>query len=356
MKKFSKRMLFPMVASLIVLAGCGSNPSKSAESPNGSSAAATSASSQTGEGSKLKVGLLTGTAGLGDKSFNDLADKGAKQAAEELGIELKVVEPGDLTAAEGLLRDLANAGNDLIFAVGFDMVEPLQAVASEFPDKKFAVVDAVVDLPNVRSLVFKEHEGSFLIGALAAMMTKTDKIGTIPAMDVPFLNRFTKAYEQGAKYIKPDIQVLMQPIGSDSSAFNDPGKMKNIALSMYAQGVDIIYPVAGGSGTGLFEAAKEQNKFAFGINDDQDAMAEGLVLTSMLKRVDVAVYDTIKSAVEGAFEAGVKEYGLSNGGIGLTEMVYTKDIIGSENIQKLDELKQKIISGEIEVVDAAANS
>jgi basic membrane protein A len=344
--------------SLIVLSliACGANSNSASNTDSSSSSPASSESpvSSSSSGKAIKVGLLTGTAGLGDKSFNDLADEGAKKAASDLGVDLKVVEPGDLAAAEGLLRDLAKAGNELIFAVGFDMVDPLKAVAAEYPDKKFAVIDAVVDLPNIRSLVFKEHEGSFLVGALAAMMTKTNKIGSIPAMDVPFLNRFTKAYEQGAKYINPDIQVLNQPIGSDSSSFNDPGKMKNIALSMYSQNVDIIYPVAGGSGTGLFEAAKEQKKYAFGINSDQDDMAQGLVLTSMLKRVDVAVYDTIKSYVDNAFEAGVKEYGLSNDGISLTDMKYTKDIIGADKIKKLDDIKQKILSGEIKVTDITA--
>ena len=299
----------------------------------------------------IKVGLLTGVAGLGDKSFNDLSYDGAKKAEKELGIKLKVVEPGDLSAAEGLLRDLVKAGNEMVIAVGFDMVEPLTVVAKEYPDKKFAVIDAVVDQPNVQSLLFKEHEGSFLVGALAAMMTKTNKVATIPAMDVPFLNRFTKAYEQGAKYINPDISVTIQPIGSDMSSFNDPGKMKNIALSMYSKDIDIIYPVAGGSGTGLFEAAKEKEKYAFGINSDQDDMAKGLVLTSMVKRCDVAVFNSIKSVVEKNFEGGIQTYGLENGGIGLTDFKYTKDMIGQEKIDKINELKQDIISGKIKVID-----
>ncbi|MBN2984585.1 BMP family lipoprotein [Cohnella algarum] len=348
-----------ILAMAFSLAACGSNGNAgsgaSSEASGGAGPSASASPSSPGSGGEpVKVGLLTGTAGLGDKSFNDLANEGAQSAATDFGIDLKVVEPGDLAAAEGLLRDLAKAGNELIFAVGFDMVEPLTAVANEYPDKKFAVIDAAVDLPNVRSLMFKEHEGSFLVGALAAMMTETNKIGTIPAMDVPFLNRFTAAYEQGAKYVNPDIEVLNQPIGSDNSAFNDPGKMKNIALSMYSQNVDIIYPVAGGSGTGLFEAAKEQNKYAFGINSDQDDMAQGLVLTSMLKRVDTAVYDTISRFVGGHFEAGLQEYGLSNNGIGLTEMKYTKNIIGSENIGKLSEIQQNIMTGEIEVIDITA--
>lgn len=301
--------------------------------------------------SLVKIGLLTGVAGLGDKSFNDLSYDGAKKAEKDLGIKLKVVEPGDLSAAEGLLRDLVKAGNDMVVAVGFDMVDPLKVVAKEYPDKKFAVIDAVVDLPNVQSLLFKEHEGSFLIGALAAMMTKTDKVATIPAMDVPFLNRFSKAFEQGAKYIKPDINVTIQPIGSDMSSFNDPGKMKNIALSMYSHDIDVIYPVAGGSGTGLFEAAKEKGKYAFGINSNQDDMAKGLVLTSMVKRCDVAVFNSIKSFVDKQFKGGIQTYGLENDGIGLTDFKYTKDVIGEENIKKIDGIKDDIITGKIKVID-----
>ncbi|WP_109206858.1 BMP family lipoprotein [Moorella sp. Hama-1] len=299
----------------------------------------------------VKVGLLTGVGGLGDKSFNDLSYEGAKKAEQDLKIKLKVVEPPDLASEEGLLRDLAKAGNDLVIGVGFDMAEPIKKVAGEFPNTKFAIVDAVVDKPNVASLTFNEHEGSFLVGALAGMMTKTNKVGAIPAMDIPFLNRFTKAYEQGAKYVNPQVQVVIQPIGSDFSAFNDPAKAKSIALSMYSQGVDIIYHAAGGSGAGLFEAAKETKKYAIGCNSDQDDMAPGQILTSMMKRVDVAVYDTIKDVVEGKYKGEVKVFGVANGGIGITDMKYTKDLIGPEKIKKLDELKQGIIAGSIKVID-----
>lgn len=331
---------------LVTVVGCGGK-SEVANVTGGNPSAAPAKGA-------VKVGLVTGTAGLGDKSFNDLANEGAKKAEKELGIKLKVVEPGDLSAAEGLLRDLVKAGHTMVFAVGFDMVAPLTVVAKEFPNVKFGVIDAVVDFPNVRSLVFKEHEGSFLVGALASMMSKSGKIGAIPAMDVPFLNRFTNGYEQGAKYVNSSIQVTIQPIGSDMNGFNDPGKMKNIALSMYSKGIDIIYPVAGGSGTGLFEAAKETNKYALGINSNQDDMAQGLVLTSMLKRVDVAVFDTIKSYVDNNFSNGVKSYGLDNDGVGLSDMKYTKDKVGGENMKKIEDIKKKIISGEIKVKDVTA--
>lgn len=302
----------------------------------------------------LRVGLLTGVAGLGDKSFNDLAYDGARKAESDLGITLKVVEPPDLASEEGLLRSLAKAGNDLVIGVGFDMADPIKKVSNEFPNTLFAVVDAVVDTPNVASLVFKEHEGSFLVGAVAAMMSKTGKVGAIPAMDIPFLNRFTKAYEQGAKYINPGIKVVVQPIGSDFGAFNDPARCKTIALSMYSQGVDVIYHAAGGSGSGLFEAAKEAHKYAIGCNSDQDYMAEGLVLTSMMKRVDVAVYDAIKSAKDHTFKPGVHSYGVANGGIGVSDMKYTKALIGAANIARIDALKKGIIDGSIKVVDILA--
>ncbi|MDF9843800.1 MULTISPECIES: BMP family ABC transporter substrate-binding protein [unclassified Paenibacillus] len=355
MRKVRGTMLFLMTLVLLAaMIGCSSNSGGGSASASENGASTSEGAASEDSAKDFKVGLLTGVAGLGDRSFNDLANEGALKAEEELGIELKVVEPGELAAAEGLLRDLANAGNELIIAVGFDMVEPLTVVAGEFPDKEFAVIDATIDLPNVRSLVFKEHEASFLVGALAAMMSETKQIGAVPAMDVPFLNRFTKAYEQGAQYIDPSVKVSIQPIASDSTGFNDPGKMKNIALSMYDQGIDVIYPVAGGSGTGLFEAAKEQNKYAFGVNSDQDYMAEGLVLASMMKRVDVAVFDTIKSFTEDKFEPGIMEYGLANEGVGLSEMKYTKDLIGEEKIAKLEELKQEIIDGNIKVIDVTA--
>lgn len=302
----------------------------------------------------LRVGLLTGVAGLGDKSFNDLAYDGAKKAESDLGVTLKVVEPPDLASSEGLLRNLARAGYSLVIGVGFDMADPIKKVASEYPNTQFAVVDGLVSLPNVASLVFQEHEGSFLVGALAAMMSKTGKVGVIPAMDIPFLNRFTKAYEQGAKYINPGIKVVVQPIGSDFGAFNDPARCKNIALSMYSQGVDVIYHAAGGSGSGLFEAAKQAHEYAIGCNSDQDAMAKGLVLTSMMKRVDVSVYDVIKSAKDGTFKAGIHSYGVANGGIGVSPMTYTKALIGTAHLARLEALKKGIIGGSIKVVDALA--
>lgn len=346
MKKIAKILsVLTVIFILFTLAACGQSKN---EAPGQGAAPA---HEQAGQAKKVKVGLLTGVAGLGDKSFNDLAYEGAKKAENDLAIQLKVVEPPDLASTEGLLRDLAKAGNDLVIGVGFDMKDPMEKVAAEFPNTKFAIVDATVDKPNVASLVFKEHEGSFLVGALAGMMTKTNKIGAIPAMDIPFLNRFTKAYEQGAKYVNPKVEVVIQPIGSDFSAFNDPAKAKSIALSMYSQGVDIIYHAAGGSGAGLFEAAKEAKKYAIGCNSDQDYMAEGLILTSMMKRVDVAVYNTIKKVVDGSFSGGVNVFGVANDGIGVSEMKYTKDLIGAEKIKKLDELKKGIIDGSIKVID-----
>lgn len=338
MKRLLSIITVLVLTMSIIFSGCGS---KSKEA------------SKDTQKNTVKVGLLTGVAGLGDKSFNDLAYDGAKKAEKDLKVKLKVVEPPDLASTEGLLRDLANAGNDIVIGVGFDMAEPMKKVSAEFPNTKFAIVDAVVDAKNVQSLVFKEHEGSFLIGALSGLMTKTNKVGTIPAMDIPFLNRFTKAYEQGVKYVNPNATVTVQPIGSDFNAFNDPGKAKNIALSMYSKGIDIIYPVAGGSGTGLFEAAKETKKYALGINSDQDYMAEGLILSSMIKRVDLAVFNSIKDVEENKFEGGVKEFGLSNDGVGLSEMKYTKDLVGSEILNKLDQIKKDIIDGKIKVIDAA---
>ncbi|WP_088225971.1 BMP family ABC transporter substrate-binding protein [Desulfosporosinus sp. FKB] len=342
-RKFLGLLLIGFV--LFTLTACGTQASNTTQ-------AKPSASAQ----SKVKVGLLTGVGGLGDKSFNDLANDGAKKAESELGVQLKVVEPPDLASEESMMRDLAKAGNDLVIVVGFDMAEPLKKVAPEFPNTKFAIIDAEVPGSNISSLVFNEHEGSFLVGALAGMMTKTNKVGAIPAMDIPFLNRFTVAYAQGAKYTNPNVQVVVQPIGSDFSSFNDPAKAKSIALTMYNQGVDIIYHAAGGSGSGLFEAAKETKKYAIGCNSDQDYMAQGLVLTSMMKRVDVAVYDSIKGIVDKNFKTGTNTYGVANGGIGITDMKYTKDLIGADKLKKLDDIKKGIIDGTIKVTDVTATT
>lgn len=296
----------------------------------------------------MKVGIVLSTGGLGDKSFNDSAYRGLEKAKKDLGIDFKYVEPASPAEDEQYLREYADAGYDLIIATGFQMTDAAKNVAKDYPDKKFAMIDDVVDLPNVKSLTFAEDEGSFLAGALAAMMSKTGVIGFVGGMEVPLIKKFQRGYEDGAKYVNPNIKVLVTYTASQNP-FNDPVKGKENTISQIKQGADVIYHAAGGTGMGVIDAAKQNGVFAIGVDSNQDGVAPGTVLTSMIKNVDVAVYDTIKETQEGKFKGGQEVFGVKNDGVGLTDFEFTKDKIGEANLQRLQEIVNKIKAGEIKI-------
>src|SRR5882757_3466577 len=254
----------------------------------------------------FKVGLVLDRGGKDDKSFNSSAYEGATHAKEKVGVFVKYVEAADDNAFEPMLRAFAQRDFDLIIGIGFAQKEAIKKVAAQFPKKHFAIIDAQVDEPNVRSLIFEEHEGAFLVGAIAAMTSKTGKIGFVGGMDIPLIRRFAMAYEAGAKKINPQITVLANFVGVTSEAWNNPPKGKELAVSQYDAGIDIIFAAAGASGLGVFDAAEEKKKFAIGVDANQDWTKPGLILTSMLKRVDEAVYSTIEESKSGAFSGGVK--------------------------------------------------
>lgn len=294
----------------------------------------------------LKVGIVLSTGGLGDKSFNDSAYRGLEKAEKELGIKFKYVEPASPTEDEEFLRQYADAGYDLVIGTGFQMTESLKAVAKDYPDTKFLMIDDNVNLPNVRSLIFKEQEGSFIVGALAAMMSKTNVIGFVGGMENPLIKKFERGYTEGAKYINPNIKVLVV-YTTGPNPFNDPVRGKENAISEINQGADVVYHAAGGTGMGVIDGAKEKKVYAIGVDSNQDGVAQGVVLTSMIKNVDVAVFDTIKNLKEGKFETGKALYGIKEDGVGVTDFEYTKDIIGKEKLDKLDDIRKKVKSGEI---------
>jgi len=305
---------------------------------------------QAAEASELKVGVVFSIGGLGDESFNDAAYAGATQAAEEFGIRLDYVEPDDIAEMEDHQRAFVEEGYDLIIAIGFLQESGLEAVAMDYPDAKLAIVDSdyLADMPNVASLVFKEHEGSFLAGYLAGRMTETNVVGFVGGMEVPVIFNFQTGYEQGVRHANPDATILINYAGD----FGDPGTGKELAVSQFERGADIIYHAAGGTGMGVFEAAEENDFFAIGVDDEQDGIAPGYILTSMLKRVDTAVYDVIADLVKGEFHAGVHRFGLADEGVGLTDFPYTADLIPDEVKEGIEEVKQKIIDGEINVKSA----
>ena len=307
---------------------------------------------------KPKVALIIAQGGLGDRSYNDLAYSGLEKAGEEFGIEVKAIESADpVGEAEQLLRTAAESGFDLVITLEYSHFDPLARVAPDYPDTLFSIVNIVVDQPNVASILFKEHEGSFLAGALAAQVTsmadnakvnEDKKIGVIGGVKSAGIDKFLVGYEEGAQYIDPDVEVLT----AYSEGFSDPAKGKELTLAMYEQGADIVYQVAGGTGEGVFEAAEEMEHYAIGVDANQDYIKPGFILTSMLKRVDVSVYDVVKRLVEGNLEGGqTVEYGLVEDGVGLSEMEFTKDEIPQEFMDKVAEIRQMIEDGEIQVTD-----
>ena len=313
---------------------------------------------------KLKIGIVYDVGGRGDLSFNDMAYAGLQRAQQEFGdrIETRDLEP---TAGgenrEELLRLLAGEGFDLIFGIGFLFTDSVQRVAKEFPNVKFGLVDGFIpDLTedsNVACLLFNEHEGSFLVGAAAALKSTTNVIGFVGGMKIPLIEKFEAGFIAGARYVKPNIRVLSDYAGTTGEAFRDPVKGKELALAQYDRRADIIYHASGGTGIGVFEAAVTRNRLAIGVDADQSLTVKedqrGRILTSMLKRVDVAVYETIKAFIENQYKGGYRNFGLANDGVGYAENDYNRDMIADIK-PRLEELKQKIVAGEIKVPQSRA--
>ncbi len=300
----------------------------------------------------LRVGLVLDKGGKDDKSFNAAAFEGMQRAQKELGIESKFVEATDDNSFEPLLRAFAKKDFDIIIAVGFAQAEALKKIAPQFPNKKFALVDSIVELPNVRSLMFEEQEGSYLVGALAAMKSKTGKIGFIGGMDIPLIQRFLLGYEAGAKSVNPKIAISTSFVGISGEAWNNPAKAKELALAQYQSGYDVIYTASGSSNQGVFDAAEDKKALAVGCDSNQNGLKPGRILTSMLKRVDVAVFSTIQDTKDGKFTAGTQRYGLVNKGVDLAMDSHNAPLVDKNQLQKLDKLKADIIAKTIVVPDA----
>ena len=239
----------------------------------------------------------------------------------------------------------------MVVAVGFSFATPLEAIAAEFPDTKFVIIDAVVEQPNVQSVVFKEHEGSFLVGMAAAMASKTGKVGFVGGMDIPLIRNFAHGYQQGVKHVSPDAEVFINMTGTTPAAWNDPAKGAELAQSQFDRGADVVYAAAGGTGLGVLQAAADSGKLSIGVDSNQNYLHPGSVLTSMLKRVDVAVYNAFKDAMEGDLKTGVQNLGLAEEGVGYALDEHNRALITPEMEAKLEDAKAKIIGGELEVTD-----
>lgn len=310
----------------------------------------------TTDSKKLKVGLVFDVGGRGDKSFNDAAYRGLERAKKELGIEFEYIEPGPGADREAALRQFSNRPDiAVIFGIGFIFTDEITKIAAEFPDKKYGCIDYTVDPaktipPNLIALEFREEEGSFLVGAIAGLMTKTNKVGFVGGMESPLIKKFQVSYEAGVKHVNPGCQILIGYAGVTGDAFKNPGKGKELALGQYSAGVDIIYHASGVTGLGVFEAAREMKKFAIGVDSDQNDEAPGYIITSMVKAVDIAVYETISQVKAGTFTGGrVETFGLKSKGVDYVYSDKNKNMIPDDVRKKAEALRIDIIDGKINI-------
>jgi basic membrane protein A len=300
---------------------------------------------------EVTPGLLYNMGGKFDKSFNEAAFRGAEKFTSETSIAVLEFEPSTEAQREQALRNMARRGANIIVVVSFAQTSAVETVAAELPDVKFTLIDGVVDAPNVQSIVFKEHEGSFLVGALAAMASKTGKVGFIGGMDIPLIRKFACGYEQGAKYVNPDAEVLVNMTGNTPAAWNDPTKGSELARSQFDRGVDVVFAAAGGTGTGVYQAAVDSGKLAIGVDSNQNHLHPGTMLSSMVKRVDVAVEEAYRSAMDGTWESGLKVLGLSEDGVAWALDEHNRDLVTAQMEEALGAAQGQIVSGEIIVAD-----
>ncbi len=300
------------------------------------------------EKDKKKVGVVFSVGGLGDHSFNDSTNEGIK-AVEAEGVIIKRVEPANPSEDEMYLREFAENDFDVIVGIGFLMEDSLKKVALEYPEQKFMGIDMNLNLPNVRSLIFHEKQGSFLVGALAAMVSEGRPVGFVGAAQSPMISAMGEGFAEGARYVNPNIEVVSS-YTPGPNPFNDPARGYEIATSMIeTQGVKVIYHAAGGTGLGVFQASKEKGTYAIGVDTDQDSLEPGTVITSMIKSLDKVAQRELNEILDGNFEAGIEMQNLQNGGVRITETPFELKVVGDE--KRFRGIQEKLISGEIVVED-----
>jgi basic membrane protein A len=304
----------------------------------------------------IKPAIVYANGGKFDKSFNEGVSKGADRFKAETKIDVVDFEPSNETQFEQAQRRFAQRGQDPIIAVGFSQAVALEKVAKEFPKTRFTIIDSVVDLPNVQSVLFKEHEGSFLVGMAAALASKSGKVGFVGGMDIPLIRRFQCGYEQGIKYAKPGTELVANMTGTTPAAWNDPGRGAELAKGQFDRGVDVVYAAAGNTGVGVLQAAKDRGKYAIGVDSNQNYLHPGTMLTSMLKRVDLAAYQSFKSAADANWKGGTQVLGLKEGGVDWALDQYNEKLITPDMKAKIDGAKADIIAGKIVVHDYMSNN
>ncbi|HEY1042756.1 MAG TPA: BMP family ABC transporter substrate-binding protein [Telluria sp.] len=304
-----------------------------------------------------KLAIVYDAGGKFDKSFNESAFEGASRFKKETGISFMEVQASSDTQSEQVMRGLARKKVDLIAAIGFSQAQAVQKVSKEFPNVKFVLIDAVAKSPNVNSIMFKEEEGSYIVGVAAAMASKSKKLGFVGGMDIPLIRAFACGYAQGAKSVVPKIDVIQNMVGTTAAAWNDPAKGGQLARAQFDRGADVVFAVAGGSGLGALQKAKEKGKLAIGVDSNQNHLHPGTMLTSMVKRVDVAVYDSFMQVKNGSWKPGVTYKGLKEGGVDWALDKNNRAVVTPAIEKRVNEAKAGIISGKIKVIDyRAANS
>ena len=304
----------------------------------------------------IKPAVVFDIGGKFDKSFNEGVYTGAEKFKAESKTSYAEFEVTNETQFEQAHRRFAQRGQDPIIGVGFNQANPVEKVAKEFPKVRFTIIDGVVKLPNVQSVLFKEHEGSFLVGLLAIMASKSGKVGFVGGMDIPLIRRFACGYEQGIKYGNPKGELIQNMTGTTPAAWNDPARGGELAKGQFDRGVDVIYAAAGATGNGVLQTAKDRGKLAIGVDSNQNHLHPGTILTSMVKRVDLATYGSFKAAMDGKWEAGVSVLGLKEGGVDWALDQHNEKLVSPEMKAKVEQAKADIISGKIKVHDYMSNN
>lgn len=304
----------------------------------------------------VRVGLVFDVGGKNDKSFNEAAWRGLQRARDELGVDVEFIEPTEGADRESALRTLAARGVDLVIGVGFIFGPDLERLARQFPDVKFAGIDyspspGVGELPNLAGLRFREHEGSFLVGAIAGLTTHTKTVGFVGGMKIPLIRKFEAGYEAGVHYVCADCRVLSAYAGTEPKAFADPTLGEELASAQYAKGADIIFHAAGKTGDGVFAAARHAGALAIGVDSDQYEAAPCCVMTSMVKGVDVAVVDVIKEVIANKFRGGLHELGLAEHGVGFVADERNRTMLPIEVVTRVNAISDDIVHGKIQVPD-----
>jgi len=304
---------------------------------------------------EIRPAVVYDTAGKNDKSFNEAVFVGITKFMNDTGIAVTELEPTNESMMEQSLKKLAQRGYSPVVAVGFTMANAVQAAAEEYPDTKFTLIDMVVGLPNVQNVIYKEHEGSFLVGVLAAMNSKTGTVGFVGGMDIPLISRFECGYKQGVKWQDSSMNILANMTGSTPAAWGNPSKGGELTRSQVEAGADVVYAAAGGTGIGVYQTAADMGVLAIGVDSNQNYMQPGTMLTSMLKQVGEAAYDSYEAAMNGTWSSDMRVLGVAEGGVGWALDEYNRDLVSAEMEARVNEARDAIIAGDISVHDYMAD-